>query len=79
MHYSESAPWLGLACGCGRCWGRVGEAARKEMGRQEREAACGDFRGPRELEPLNSQYFDQYVAKPNHYAASPQIPARLTV
>lgn len=34
---------------------------------------------PRELEPLNSQYFDQYVAKPNHYVAFPQIPARLTV
>lgn len=39
MHYSESAPWLGLACGCGRCWGMVEEAGRQLVETSEAKGA----------------------------------------
>lgn len=74
MHYSESAPWLGWHVAvedAGRWWGR-------QRGRR-RGGSLWRLQRPREPEPLNSQYFDQYVAKPNHYVAFPQIPARLAV
>lgn len=58
MHYSV-CPMAGLGMWLWKMLA-VGweEPVRKEAGRR-----------PRELETLNSQYFDQYVLKPNNYVA----------